>query len=69
LAAAGALHLVFGVAVIFPLLPPIDLRRVHDGIAFVWVAAGVARSERGAEAVGTRALSAAGTRRSRGVSK
>ena len=33
-AAAGVLHLVFGVAVTFPLLPPIDLGRVHDGTAF-----------------------------------
>ena len=33
-AAAGVLHLVFGVAVTFPLLPPIDLGRVHVETAF-----------------------------------
>lgn len=43
-AAAGALRLVFGVRITFPLFPPVDLARVHVGsslaIALAFLAAG-----------------------------
>ena len=35
-ATAGALRLLFGAAITFPLLPPIDLGRVHEVSAFAF---------------------------------
>jgi hypothetical protein len=49
---AGVLRLIFGVAVTFPLLPPVDLQRVVPGVAlavggaFVAIGAWLTRSAR-----------------------